>query len=423
MLNDLRHALRLLRRQPGFTVIASLTLALGIGATAAIFSVVDAALFTPLPYRDADRLVTVAMLAKTPAGQQVPIQVDGNRAAMLRQVSTAFDGVEVFRDPSLKALAAGSGDSPLIGGFGPRFPAFLGVTPQLGRVFDDDDVNGGDTIILSDRFWRASFQADPGVIGRTIAFADRTRTVVGVMPPAFRFYVGAKTDGWLPISDRDGTDLAARLAPGITIDEAQRRLDATLRTDARPERRYEISPTNKYRSDSSSRTMLLSLLAAVACVLVIACANVSNLVLARTLSRQREIAVRGSLGATRAQLVRQFLVEGLVLASIGGAAAVFVAWLVIRSVPSVVPVRLLPLIFGVSLPHLDVRVLAFGCAAALVSGLICGAVPAIRVSGRAAADGLLGGGQRTAGGSRAQRRMRESFLSLQVGLTLIPVPI
>lgn len=421
MLNDLRHAVRLLLRQPGFTAVASLTLALGIGATAAVFSVVDAALFRPLPYREPDQLVHISRRAKTPDGHEILVLAEGTQARFVREVTSVFDSVDVFSGPRPMALASGTDQSPRVGGFTATLPSFLGVAPQIGRVFTAQDALAKETIIVSDAYWQRAYQRDAGVIGRTIAFSDRSYVVVGVMPPTFRYFVGGTADAWLPIEERDGGDMVARLRPGLTVAQAQRDLDAVLalHPTAQGPRRYEVGSTSFYRSDAASRTMLFSLLAAVACVLLIACANVSNLVLARTLGRQREIAVRGSLGATRWQLVRQFVVEGIVLASLGAVAASLLAWWGIRAIPVVVPAKLLPSLLGVSLPQLDVRVLAFGSAAALICGLICGIVPAMRVSGRSVGDGLLAGAQRLAGGSRSQRRLRELFLTLQVALTLI----
>ncbi len=267
---DVRFAWRQARRTPGFTATAVITLALGFGANAAIFSVVDAALFRPLPYRDADRLVNVLLTVQARSGKNVQIELTGQHAEDLRAIKQVFDGVETFSDPRPKSLASGSDSSPLVGAFTPTLSGFLGVTPQLGRGFAQDDVMARDRIIISDAYWTRAFNRDRGVIGKTIAFSDQTCVVVGVMPPTFRYLVGARTDAWLPLAERDGGRLAARLRPGITLEQAQRELSAAL---ARPAMTWkplhlEILPAEWNRgalsslSAVSTRTMLFSLLGA-----------------------------------------------------------------------------------------------------------------------------------------------------------------
>jgi predicted permease len=425
---DLRHALRALWRSPAFTAVAVLSLALGIGANTVIFSVVDAALFRPLPYAHADRLVHVFETLTNPAGVEVQVWAGGRRAQPLRSITAVFDGAEAYSTGLSKPLAEGQDASPQIGGFTPGFPSLLGVPLQLGRGFTPEDVASGDRIILSDGYWRRAFKGDREVIGKTIAFTDRTCVVIGVMPPTFRFLVGAGTDGWLPLGDTPaaGSYVAARLRPGLTLEQAQRDLKAALTAPigqwrpihvelARLEWNRGANPGRVY----STRTLLFTLAGAVGILLLIACANVANLLISRTLARQREIAVRRSLGASRTRLARQFLTEGLVLAGLGSLSALAVAWIGIRSLPSVIPNELVNSVLGAWIPSLDGRALTFGCAAALFTGLVCGTGAAMRSTRSDMEHGHLSAGQRQVGSSRAHRRLRDLFQTAQIALTLV----
>jgi len=177
MLTDLRQAWRLIARQPLFTAVVCLTLAVGIGANAATFSIVDAALFRPLPYTDADRLVQIYRVARTRDGGTTSVLIEGPEVDVVRSASDVFEGVEVFGWPASKALAEGTGVNPLVGGFSVGLPAFLGIRPQLGRTFRADDLAASDALVLSDGYWQRAFGRDPAVIGRRIAFTDRTCTI------------------------------------------------------------------------------------------------------------------------------------------------------------------------------------------------------------------------------------------------------
>jgi putative ABC transport system permease protein len=427
MLGDIRHAFRLLRRNPAFSVVACFTLALGLGATTVVFSVLDAALFRPLPYKDPDRLVDVWAETQNRSGERVLVGASGRHAERLRAIVQVFDGVEGYKHPQPTLLASGSDLAPWVGAFTPSFTKLLGIAPQLGRAFTPIDVRAGDAILISDGYWRRAFGADRAAIGRTIAFTDRTCIVVGVMPPTFRYFAGAHADAWLPMAEADAEYLAARLRTGISVEWAQRELNTALLHTGGPARRFELSVAGWDRGSAfpfggnrtySVRTMLFSVFGAVGFVLLISCANVASLLLSRAVARRQEIAIRGAVGATRLRLVRQFLVEGFVMAGVGGAGAAGVAWLGIRAVPAVVPAVIANTILGTSMPELDARVWLFGAAAVTLSGLLCAIVPALRAS-RPAVGGLLGSGQGIAGPSIAHRGAQGVFVALQVGMTVV----
>jgi putative ABC transport system permease protein len=428
MLSDLRFAFRLLIRSPGFTIAASLTLALGIGANAVIFSLVDAALYRAVPYVDADRLVYVYRVAESADGQRFPgVAIGGDLVERVRAATQVFEGVEVFRYARATALATGLDQSLSVGGFAPGLPSLLGVRPQLGRGFTTDDVTDQGVVILSDSLWQRRFHRDPGVLGKMLPFSDRSYIVVGVMPPTFRQFVGAQADAWLPAGDRDGSDLAARLRPGLTVAQARRELDDVVARfpPSRPRLELEIRDADWRRGAApppsfvGPRLMLLALMGAVGFVLLVASANIANLLLARTLAREREIAVRGALGARRWQLARQFLIEGMMLAGLSGVAAIAAAWWGIRVVPAIVPSKLIPALLGVSLPQLDWRVLAFGSVVVFLAGVSSSLAPALRASSRDVLHGLLAVGQRVADSSNPHRRIRTLFQAGQIALTLV----
>ena len=440
---DLRHALRLIRRDPAFTATALGTLALGIGLNTAIFSVAYGVLWRPLPYPHPDRLVTVASAQQTATGVKTfstwpPVTYEG-----LRTRVTTLDQLTAYT--SIDAQFTGHGEPVQLPALtvSPNFFATLGVSPVLGRAFltgatvpDDDRA-----AIVSDRLWRVSFNADPAIVGQSITIDGLPRTVVGVLPPDFTFRaviarLGAlpEADIFLPNrwSDRNASlFLLGRMKPGITQERAEAELTALVNEPS-------IAPTGTLASagvfaanartlartvglqtqgTESVRTLLLILLGAVSFVLLIACVNVANLQMARLTARRGELSVRMALGAGRRRIVRQLLTEAVVLSLLGASLGVLLAWLAIGVTLPLVPPSLLPGLAGIVI---DLRVMVFCLGLSLVSTLVIGLVPALRVSGVAFGEGLAlhTGASRTTS-DRQGERLRTLLVAGQIAMTLV----
>jgi len=446
---DVRYALRQLRRNRGFTLAAVIAMALGIGATTAIFSAVYSLMLRPLPYNDANQLMSVS---DTLMGDSGPL-IDPDFVAMRPRIHS-FDQIAGFHTHSEDTLT-GFGDpmpvaqASVTANF---FPA-LGVVPALGRNFyPDEDWSGGpNVLILSDRLWRYKFDADPKIVGKTIKLDGADFTIIGVLPRHFSFpspyiepdiygtAVLEKTTVLNPEGRIWGIQTIARLRPGVTAEQAQAELQAFFKARARDyppllgpwvkNRRLIVEPLQRHLA-GDNRKPLYILLACVAAVLLISCANVTNLQLARAVSRKHETAVRGALGASRMRLIRQFLVESLVLsslaASLGLAIASLVTFLVRQTgtlngseMPSRVT-QVLGLPFGKLSANIQVDgwVLVFTIGLAVAATLISGLVPAISGSRADLRTALASAGTRMSSG-REQRFFRHSLLVIEVGLALV----
>ncbi|HSL20609.1 MAG TPA: ABC transporter permease [Vicinamibacterales bacterium] len=425
LLQDVRYAVRLLARNPGYTLAAGLTLALAIGATTAIFSVVQGVLLRPLPYREPGHLVRLWEI--TPRGNDRNVVSAGNYLDW-RDRARAFESIGAHSGAFGMALT-GAGD-PLtvsVAGLTPSALSTLGVQPRLGRWFtpDEGEDGGPPAILLSDALWRQRFSADRNIAGRAVALNGRAFTVVGVMPPDFRF-PEAGVELWLAqqFGEADRAQrrshnfgVVARLKPGVSLEAA----GADMRTLARQIAREHPADMTGWSVNvaglhadlvADARALVLLLFGVVSVVLLVACANLANLSLARATGRAHEIAVRSALGAGRGRIARQLLTENLVLAAAGGALGLAAVAVTLETLVAAAPGDI-PLLHEV---RVDPVVLAFAAGVTALTALLVGVLPALR-AGRADARAPLQG-SRTTGGLH-QSRLRGALVVVQVALALV----
>jgi predicted permease len=380
---DVRFGLRMLAKNRGFAAVAVLTLALGIGATTAIFSVVNAVLLRPLPYQDADRLVVVLHYGNGPVSAANFIDWRSQNRVFERMGAAEYwtpNLTGVDKPERVWALHITSDILPL-----------LGVQPLLGRMFlHEEDQRGREhEVILSFRAWQRRFGGEPGIIGRSAALDGERYRIIGVMPPQFAFapFWATKAELWAPLSltsrtmERGGNSLRvfARLKPGVTLEQARAEM-ATITTRLEQEypgtnRDYVVLPL-KEKVVGDIRPALFVLLGAVSFVLLIACANVAHMLLARSAARQKEMAVRTALGAGRSRMICQFLTESLLLALLGAAAGLLLAHWGIRILITLSPASI-PRVDTITL---DSRVLLLMVIVSVLTGLCFGVAPASQAS-------------------------------------------
>jgi predicted permease len=401
---DVRYGLRQVRRNPAFSAIAIATLALGIGGMTAMFSAFDAVLIRPLPYTDADRLV---MIWDATGETDVTAKHNSTPAEWIewRRLNTVFTDLAATQ-PADVTLSGRSEPEQIPGRTVTwTFWSVLGVQPLLGRVFTEDEDNKGvRVVIISHRLWQRRFGGASDIVGRQISLNDEPYEVIGVMPRNFYFMPSREIDVWMPASfppwmrrnlSWHSSQIVARLKPGVTVDHVRQSMSTlslqVTAKDSRGPRSVIVTPLRDEIA-GSTRTALILLLGASAAVLLIACVNLTNLLLSRGTARGREVAVRAALGAARGRLVSQFLTESLVLAALGTLAGLVLALPAMRFLE-----RLVPEAMGAARLTIDWRVLAFSAAAAIGATLTFGLAPALRRSHVAPQEALRDGGRGTSG--------------------------
>lgn len=444
LVQDIRFALRMLRKSPGFTAVAILTLALGIGASTAVFSLVDAALLKPLPFPHAERIVFPWRLPKHGVNLGFDVYPWGRLDFLFfSQQSKTFDALGAFLSDSFNLT--GTGEPERLNGLRVStgfFPS-LGVSPALGRTFTDqeDRLGNAHEVVLGDALWRQRFGADPSILGRSIDLNGVPYAVIGVMPRGFVFpranempnvfTFAPQTQLWVPLAldrrsapipyESDELAVVGRMKPGVTIAQAQTDMDVMGKRLEIGRRNGEgwfnsiVTPLTR-QAAGDTRQPLLLILAAVGVVLLIACSNVASLLLTRSLNRTREFTVRAALGAGASRLIRQSLTESIVLAIVGGATGVCLAELVVYFVktfgPSSIP--------RLSETGLDVRILLFAFGVTFFTGVLFGLAPALSTARENLVESLKDGGQR-AGSNLSTQNTRNSFLVSQIALALVLV--
>jgi predicted permease len=447
---DVRFALRSFLRTPGFTLVAVLTLAIGIGGTTAIFSAVNALLLRPLPFREPDRLMMVSLTtpaqADRPAGDGMVWSYP--KFTVFRDAQTSFSDLALVTDYQVTLKGGGEAERVNIEYVGGRYLPTLGVQPALGRNFlpeEDRNPGGPKVVLLSHALWQRRYNADPKALGQVLDVGGEPFTIVGVLPPGFAGISG-HSDIMVPVLSSSVEEvgqawshsyyLVARLKPGVSPTQATTearllgaRVDAAYPHPELKDSHWGATAKllDSKRVDPVIRRSLLVLLAAVGLVLLIACANVANLFLVRASSRRREIAVRLAVGAGRRRLIRQLLTESVLLSAIGGVASVLIAWGGVRVLSTINPASALRTqrlgglgVVNFSSIHLDPVAFGFAAAVTLLTGLLFGLIPALS-STRPSLTAELKEGSAAAPTHRLLRRFnsRSVLAAVEIALALV----
>jgi predicted permease len=431
LLPDLRYAFRVLRRTPSFTAAVIGVLAIGIGANTAIFSIVNAVILRPVPFDQPDRIVRLFHVPPAEAFPNTPtFPVSPANYYDWKREATSYERMAINRFRQFRLTGGAAAQAVVAGAVDADFFEVLHARPAIGRVFrpEEDAAGGPRVVVLSDRFWKAHFNGAPDVAGRTLTLDGDAYTVVGVMPPSFSFAAYGMTarDIWVPIAysaearavrENHNAQVVARLRPGVTVEQANAELTGI---STRLERAYPkenagwggiVLPLQEVIV-GDLRTPLVVLLAAVALVLLIACANVGNLLFTRALTRRKELAIRAALGAGRARVFQQLIVEALTLSFAGGAVGLLLADAILSAGGALLAAQI-PRADEITV---DGHVLLFTVLASVLTGLFAGVLPAVRAGRSELTEALKEGGRND---GAVGVRTRRALIVCEVALSLV----